>query len=245
MSDLAEVVRTPNLVIPIADLRLDDLIKRRREMVRRPADYSFLGKMYRLFFIPDAMNAPNPEDLDHPVCFRNELNWENDDPREAPTLAISRNDKSLLIIGPVPQLAPVAHPTPQWPDDYEKTDLPGWQVARGGRWENGKIVGRIPAGYMPKRYHQRYSDLTREYTPPDGERPNFANPDCFLVIRPVAQIYTKLTGVAQSGLIEPIVAGNGSQMAFLINPRTREGHLIGGEIRLSVELHTLPNGAKP
>ena len=190
------------------------------------------------------MSLPDADSLDHPVCKLNELNWENDDPRQAPTLALSRDDKSLLILGPVPQLAPVEMASPQWPDDYERTDLPGWQVPRGGTWSGNQLVGQIPAGYMPKRYRQRYSDLTTEFTPP-GDEPNFNNPDCFLVIRPVSQIYIKLAGMAQSGLVEPIVAPNGTRMTFLINPTTREGHLIGGAIRLSVVLHTLPDGAKP
>jgi len=235
--------RAPSLIVPIDGMNVKDQIARRRKMVLNPADYTIWGKMYRLLFDPFGMSLP--DSFDHPVPKLNELNWENDDPRHAPTLGLSRDDKSLLIVGSVPQLAPCEMADPQWPDDWEKTSLPGWQVPRGGTWRDGKIVGRIPAGYRPKRYMQRFSDLTTEFTPPNWTEPKFADPDCFLVIRPVSQIYIKLGGMAQTGLVEPITAANGTSMSFLINPKTREGHLIGGAIRLNAALHTLPEGAKP
>jgi hypothetical protein len=264
MSDLTAIIdtpfeRAPNLVVPIDGMNIKDQIARRRRMAQNPADYAVWGKMFRLFFDPAGMRLPDAESLDHPVLKSNELNWENEDPRQAPTLALSRDDKSLLILAPVPALAPVEAAELRWPDDWEETSLPGWQTPRGGTWvdaqgkpiapgqaipQNARIKGRIPAGYRPKRYPQRYSDLTLEFTPPADE-PNFSNPDCFLVIRPVSQIYLKLSGLAECGLIEPITAANGTQMTFLINPKTREGHLIGGAIRLSTEFHTLPAGAKP
>jgi hypothetical protein len=258
---MAEVMeRAPSLVIPIDGLNIKDQIAKRRMMVQNHADYTVWGKMYRLLFDPHGMNRPDPESLDHPVCKSNELNWENDNAVQAPTLALSRDDKSLLILGDVPNLAPVEREVSLWPDDYEKTDLPGWQSQRGGRWvdvtgaplrpgqpagPDCRLVDVIPAGYMPKRYPQRYSDLTQEFTPPGAGEPNFHDPDCFLVIRPVSQIYMKLFGLAQSGLVTPLTASNGTKMSFLINPRTREGHLIGGLIRLDCQLHTLPSGAKP
>ena len=224
---------------------MTDQINLRRDAVKEHNDYAIWGRMYRLLFDPYGMNRPHPATLDHPIARVSELNWENDDPREAPVLALSRNDKNLLIIGPVPQLAEVPAIDTDDPRNWVKTSLPGWQVPRGGRVENGRIVGQIPAGMMPRRFQQRYSDLTVDFVGGKGYEPDFSNPDCFFVIQPVSQIYIHLAGMDSPGLVEPRTAPDGTKMAFLINPKTREGHLVGGLIRLTTTLHTLPAGAKP
>ena len=235
----------PSLIIPQAGRPLTDQINMRREAVNDSKNYAIWGRMYRLLFDPFGMNRPDPRSLDHAVIRPNELNWENDNPQEAPVLALSKNDKNLLIIGPVPPLAELTEFDTNDPKHWVKTNLPGWQIPRGGRVEHGKIVGQIPAGMMPRRYPQRYSDLTIDFIGGNGEEPHFSNPDCFFLIQPVSQIYIHLAGVAQPGLVEPRTAPDGTKMAFLINPKTREGHLVGGMIRLTTELHTLPPGAKP
>jgi hypothetical protein len=231
--------------MPMAGRPLTDQINLRRACVKDSANYAIWGRMYRLLFDPYGMNRPDPMTLDHAVIRPNELNWENDDPRDAPVLALSKNDKNLLIIGPVPQLAEVSTPDTNDPKHWVKTNLSGWQTPRGGHVVNGKIVGQMPAGMMPRRYQQRYSDLTVDFIGGLGDEPNFKNPDCFFLIQPVSQIFIHLAGMDHPGLIEPTTAGDGTKMAFLINPKTREGHLVGGNIRLTTELHTLPEGAKP
>ena len=247
----------PALLIPRAGLPLTDQINIRRAAVKDAKNYAIWGRMLRLLFDPYGMNRPDPATLDHPVARLSELNWENDDPRNAPVLALSRDDKSLLIIGDVPPLAELSAKDTNDPANWVKTNLPGWQTPRGGVAvdRHGKpvapgrpahhIEGQMPAGMMPKRLQQRYSDLTVDFVGTEGDEPNFSNPDCFYLIQPVSQIYMHLAGMAQPGLIEPKAAGDGTKMAFLINPKTHEGHLLGGNIRLTTELHTLPEGAKP
>lgn len=253
------VRQSPGLIIPLAGKPLTDQINIRRAAVTDSKHYAVWGRMFRLIFDPFGMNRPDPGTLDHPVVRHHELNWENDDPRDSPVLALSKNDKNLLIIGAVPKLAEVTAYDTSDPRQWVKTNLPGWQVPRGGRVVDKKgspvapgqkvrgahIVDQIPAGMMPRRYQQRYSDLTVDFIGGDGPEPDFTNADSFFVIQPVAQIYIHLAGLAQPGLIEPRAAGDGTKMAFLINPKTREGHLVGGDIRLTTELHTLPAGAKP
>ena len=225
---------------------LTDQINLRRACAKDSKNYAVWGRMYRLLFDPYGMNRPDPATLDHPVIRPSELNWENDDPREAPVLALSKNDMNLLIIGPVPQLAEIAAPDTNDVRQWVRTELPGWQSPRGGRVENGRVVGQIPAGMMPRRYEQRYSDLTVDFVAKPGTPgPDFTDLDCFFLIQPVSQIYIHLTGMSQPGLIEPRTAPDGTKMAFLINPKTREGHLVGGNVRLTTELHSLPPGAKP
>jgi hypothetical protein len=235
----------PALIMPVAGRPLTDQIGIRRACALSQDNYAIWGRMYRLLFDPFGMTRPDLAALDHPVMRPNELNWENDDPRDAPVLALSRDDKNLLIIGKVPKLAEVCAPDTNDIRHWEPTKLPGWQVPRGGRVVDGKVVDRIPAGMMPRRYQQRYSDLTTEFIGGNGTGPDFSNPDCFFVIQPVSQIFIHLAGLSTPGLIEPRADAHGTKMAFLINPKTHEGHLVGGNIRLTTELHTLPPGAKP
>jgi hypothetical protein len=235
----------PSLIIPAGGRPLTDQINMRREAVKDQKHYQIWGRMYRLLFDPYGMNRPSQFELDHAVPRSNELNWENDDQRDAPVLALSRDDKSLLIIGLVPQLAELTIGDTNDPSTWVKTDLPGWQTPRGGHVVDGAVIGQMPAGVMPRRYPQRYSDLTVEFIGGNGSEPDFDNPNCFFVIQPVSQIFMHIAGVAQPGLIEPTAAADGTKMAFLINPKTHEGHLLGGNIRLTTELHTLPPGAKP
>jgi hypothetical protein len=255
--ELQTAERSSNLILSLAGRPLTEQVNMRRAAVKDAANYQIWGRMCRLLFDPFGMNRPDPESLDHPVIHPNELNWENDDPRDAPVLALTRDDKSLLIIGHVPQLAEVCEPDTNNPKNWVPTNLPGWQTPRGGVAvdRHGKpvlpgvkghhVTGQMPAGMMPRRYQQRYSDLTVDYIGGNGDGPNFSDPDCFFVIQPVSQIYMHMAGVAQPGLVTPKTASDGTQMAFLINPKTREGHLVGGAIHLDLELHTLPEGAKP
>lgn len=259
MATQPQTFAAPGLIIPTAGRPLTDQINLRRAAASDPKHYTIWGRMLRLLFNYHDMNRPDPGTLDHPVARFNELNWENDDPRHTPILALTRDDKSLLIVGPVPQLAEVCAADLDDLNNWEKTSDPAWQTPRGGyvvdaaghRLPPGKpgtkIVGQIPAGMRPKRYQQRYSDLTVDFIggPTNADEPVFSNPDCFFLIQPVAQIYVHMAGMAQPGLIEPRTDAQGTKMAFLINPKTREGHLVGGSIRLTTELHSLPAGAKP
>ena len=247
----------PALIIPQAGRPLTDQINIRREAMKDSNNYAVWGRMYRLLFDPYGMNRPDPAGLDHEVPRANELNWENDDPRDAPVLALSKNDKSLFILGSVAQLAEICAPDTSDVRNWEKTTAPGWQTPRGGTWVDNygrptppgragtKLANQIPAGMRPRRFRQRYSDLTIDFIGGGGDEPNFSDPDCFFVIQPVSQIYIHLAGLAQPALVEPRASADGTKMAFLINPKTREGHLIGGNIRMTTELHTLPPGAKP
>lgn len=255
--ELQTAERTANLIIPRSGRPLTDQINIRRAAVKDEKNFAIWGRMYRLLFDPYGMNRPDPSTLDHQVIRPSELNWENDDPRDAPVLALSRDDKSLLIIGSVPQLAEVCAPDTNDKRNWVKTNLPGWQTPRGGHAVDARghpvapgrpghhVAGQMPAGMMPRRHQQRYSDLTVDFLGSVGDEPDFSNPDCFFLIQPVSQIYIHLAGLAAPGLVEPKAAGDGTKMAFLINPKTREGHLVGGYITMTTELHTLPEGAKP
>ena len=226
---------TPNLIIPVSGGKLIDQINARRVMMKDPNHYQILGRMWRLIFDPFGMSRPTG--LDHPVFRINELNWEGEGKNCAPVLAISRNDRELLILPPVPPLAEVCAPDAHNNmEDWVPTDLPGWQTPRG----TPGIIGK-----MPRRYQQRYSDLTTKFIPDTLPEPDFRNPDCFFVIQPVSQMYVQLSGASQPGLVEPITGNDGRQMAFLVNPRTREARFIGGAIRMTTRLYTLPEGATP
>lgn len=235
--ELQTVERSSNLLIPSAGKPLIDRINIRRELVRDNSNYTFWGRMLKIVFDPAGMSRPDPAALDHPVIYPNWISWEDDDPFLAPVLALSLNQVDLLVVGDV------KHPPSVFGKDRDdvttwvSTSAPGWQTDRAG------IPGT--AGKMPRRYPQRYRDLTTEFIPDKTAEPNFNDPDCFLCIQPVHQILLKIAGDAHPGLIEPQTASDGTKLAFLINPKTREAHLLGGKVRLTTRLHTLPAGAKP
>ena len=235
--ELQTVERSSNLIIPDAGKPLTDRIKIRRELMRDKANYTFWGRMLKIVFDPAGMSRPDPSTLDHPVIFPNWISWEDDDPFLAPVLALSLNQQDLLVIGDVKHPPSVFGPDRDDISTWVPTKLAGWQTARAGVPET--------AGKMPRRYAQRYSDLTTEFVPNLTNEPNFDNPDCFLVIQPVHQILLKITGGMQPGIVEPETSRDGTKMSLLINPKTREAHLLGGNIRLTTRLHTLPDGAKP
>ena len=74
--------------MPMAGRPLTDQINIRRAAIKDSNNYAIWGRMCRLLFDPYGMNRPDPSTLDHPVARNNELNWENDDPRDAPVLAL-------------------------------------------------------------------------------------------------------------------------------------------------------------
>ena len=230
--------QAPALIVPIGGMDLLDQIRLRRKIMESPKEYTIWGSMFRMFFDPLGLSRPDPMELDHPVVRSNELSWEGENARNAPILALSRDDKSLLILGLIPPLVDITAPdAADNMEDWVPTNLPGWQIPRGNTPR---------AGVMPRRYKQRYSDFTTEFISSQStDEPNFADPDCFFVIRPVVQIYMKIFGVPEPGLVEPTTAPNGTRMSFLVNPKTREAHLIGGVLHLNCQFHTLPDGAKP
>lgn len=77
----------------------------------------------------------------------------------------------------------------------------------------------FPATMWP----QKYTDRTR------------ARLKEFLVIQPVAQMTYKPKGIATYAHLRAKASRiDGTHMAFMINPETGEGHLIGGEYEISV-----------
>jgi hypothetical protein len=234
---LETVERTPNLLIPDSGKPLTDRIAIRRDMMRDRSNYTFWGRALKIVFDPDGMCKPNPWSLDHPVIYPNWISWENDENFCGPVLALSLNQQDLLVIGEVKQPPEVFGKDRDDVSTWVPTNLPGWKDPRAG--------DPLTAGRMPRRYAQRYSDLTTEFIPNTTTEPNFDNPDCFLVLQPVHQILMKISGSIQPGVLTPETAKDGTKMAFLINPKTREAHLLGGKINLDLRLHTLPNGAKP
>lgn len=220
-------------------LPLDKRIGVRRELVKDPKNYMLLGKMIKLLFDPFGMNRPDSRTLDHPVINPTRLDWQKDVGAEClvdyPRLAISRDEQDLLILGALPPLAEVTGPDFDDVSTWVKTTLPGWQEDRGGK---------RTAGTMPRRYVQRYSDLTVDWIG-RGSEPDFKDPDCFFVIQPVTQILIHPAGSDQPAMVEPKANADGTRMAFLVNPRTNEGHFIGGTLHVSTRIHTIPAGTRP
>jgi hypothetical protein len=75
-----------------------------------------------------------------------------------------------------------------------------------------------PATMWPQKYSDRTQERMKE----------------FLVIQPVAQLVYKPKGVASYANVRIGAGFDGTHMAFLINPDTGEGHLIGGQYQISV-----------
>ncbi|MGA8224012.1 MAG: hypothetical protein WB780_20350 [Candidatus Acidiferrales bacterium] len=96
------------------------------------------------------------------------------------------------------------------PTDRVATDLESYQVFGGTR----------PA-LMPQRYRDRtVEEMGR-----------------FLVIRPIYQILFYALGLKEAKFLMPGVGPDGSRMAFLIDPKTKEGHLVGGQISVDSRIH--------
>lgn len=108
-------------------------------------------------------------------------------------------------------LDPIPHPQDvNHPKEREVTTL-----------EEYKVYG----GTRPKPVPQRYRDRTNEEM---GQ---------FLVIRPVHQILFYTMGLTSAKFLMPGVGPDGSRMAFLIDPKRKEGHLVGGQVVVDSRIH--------
>jgi len=205
----SQSTNSAGLIVPSRGLRLADRLKHRRALIADASKYTFQGFLQKIVFDPAGMDLPT-EHWEGLVVYPNMLQWLEDEPTKCPRLAISKDEQDLLILGPL------AHPSDLCGDvndrsQYEKTTLPGWEV-RGGM--------------KPKLWPQRYSDRTRLVI---GE---------WLVIQPVVQILFYPRTGGQFGMIRPGAGPDGSQMAFLVNPKTKEGHFIGGSLYVDMRLHS-------
>ena len=205
----SRIIPGPGVSIPARGLSLADQLRRRNELFEDPNRYTFLGFLQKIVFDPAGMDLPS-EHWDGIVLYPNLLQWLEEEPSRCPRLAVSKSEQDLLIMGPL------AHPSDICGDvndrsQYVPTDLPAWK-GRGGM--------------RPKLYPQRYSDRTRLMC------------NEFLVIQPVYQImfYPKAGG--QFSMVRPGPGPDGTQMAFLVNPKTKEAHFIGGSFFVDSRLHT-------
>lgn len=121
-----------------------------------------------------------------------------------PWLGISADSQDLLIISDVP------HP-PRLKDTSEY--LGGRHYDKSGGFMLGTPRFRM--------HEQRYSERTA------------LKHKGFLVLQPIQRILLKPKGVADWALINVHGGHDGTQMAFLVNPRTQEGHFIGGGFSVS------------
>jgi hypothetical protein len=199
----------PSILTVNRGLSLEQRIAHRRELLADRRSYTIMGRLHKIVFDPFGMNLPP---LTYPVVCQNMLQW-LDEPY--PTLALSKDEHDLLILGKIPQPSDLPGDVNNL-DDYVPTSLPGW-ASRGGK--------------MPRRYPQRYSDRTRGYL--GGSE---ANPD-FLVIQPIEQILFQPVRTATYSMIRPTEGPDGTRMAFLIDPRRGEGHFIGGSVLVDARIH--------
>jgi len=207
--------------VPWRFLPLDAQLEYRRRAMRDPNSYTLLGRMHKILFDREAMfeNLPPLEEISDPT-YLNLLQWNDQDSNLGfPLLAVSKNEQHLLLIGDVP------HPQDR-PDAsiLVPTDCAAWK-------EKG--------GVRPIEIPTRYGDRTRlRYTDSTGRR--------FLVLQPVAQIMLTMPGVDTFPMMDcSRPDGSGHHMAFLIDPATKEGHLIGGSFVIGTRVHQMPRGATP
>ena len=238
----------PSLIVPGSALHLIDSIRLRREALKDPRNFTPLGKLIKINFDPAGMmSRPDPAILDHPVHSSNALEWIKDPgrrnqwgrPTDFPRLLISADDQDLMILSPIEPLPELSGPGWDDPSTWVPTDLPGWQIMRGNDPRS--------VGHMPQRFVQLYSDLTSDFigeSKRDGS-PNFDDRDTFYVIQPVNQILMHPFDSSQQALVEPRAGIDGTHMAFLINPKSGEAHLIGGRAYVTNRIHSFPAGARP
>jgi hypothetical protein len=199
----------PGLIVPSHGLPLLDRIKHRRELLTDASQYTFQGFLQKIVFDPAGMDLPI-EHWEGKVVCPNMLQWLEEDPTLCPRLAISKDEQDLLIIGPLPQPSDLCGDVNDR-SQYEPTKLPGWEVRGGMR---------------PKLWPQRYMDRTRLFL---GE---------WLVIQPVSQILFYPRAGGQFGMIRPGAGPDGTQMAFLVDPKAKEGHFIGGSLYVDMRIHS-------
>jgi hypothetical protein len=93
------------------------------------------------------------------------------------------------------------------------------------RVETNLEAFKVYGGTMPKPVPQRYRDRTNEEM---GR---------FLVIRPVYQILFYSMGLVSANFLMPGTGPDGSRMAFMIDPKTKEGHFVGGQVSVDSRIH--------
>ena len=200
---------TPGPGLIVRGLSIESRIQHRRTLAGTPTSYTFCGYLHKIVFDPSGMDLPA---VDYPVVNRNLLQWLEEDPRNCPRLAISKDEQDLLILGRLPQPPDLPGDVTDM-SDYVDTDLPGW-ASRGGR--------------MPRRYPQRYSDRTRCV---------FGGHDEWLVIQPVYQIMLYPFAGRQFQFVRPGPDPEGRLMSFMVNPKTQEAHFIGGSLLIDSRIH--------
>lgn len=206
-------IGSPAIITPVRQAPLDVRLSWRRRIANDPKAYTYLGTLQKIVFDPHGMSLPK---LDYPVFCPNMLGWLEE---PYPRLALSLDQQDLLVIGKVRQPSDWPHPT-----ETVATALPGWQT-RGG--------------VMPRPIPQRYSERTIEFIGKgNGDGPDFSDPDTFFVLQPIEQILVKPHGATIFNFVRPGVGPDATSMAFLINPKTGEGHFIGGRVVFDSRIHS-------
>jgi hypothetical protein len=201
----------PSLIVPAGFKSIDEKIEARRRWAHDPKAYRLLGYLQKIVFDPAGMDLPK-EFWTEPVICPNMLQWLEEDPRNCPALGISASEQDLLILGSLPQPSELPGDVTDL-TQYVKTDAPGW-ASRGGM--------------KPRLWPQRYSDRTRSTFGKNGE---------WLVIQPVFQVMFYPVTRGDFHMLLPSAGADGSQMAFLVNPKTKEAHFIGGSFLISSRIH--------
>jgi hypothetical protein len=195
-------------------LPLDERIEARRRLAADRDSYTVLGRIKAIEFDPRGMSLPEPRDIQSPVSL-NLLQWQSCDVARLGEHRNCRRHPLLAIDKKEEQfllLGEVPHPH-DLPDlgRWVPTDLPGW------KWTGAS--GKAEGGLRPASIPQFYADRT---TLMWGR---------FLVIQPVHKILLDTFQFAAAR------SWNGSQMAFLIDPHQKEGHLVGGDMLIDLRIH--------